>query len=608
MRRLDGARILLQPRSAHARSCTVGIAGRGGLCRAGPSLFAVRGWSSQGSSLAIATAFYSLAAGALISLDPPARRQPHRAWWVAWAFLFAALLTPLAFNKGAEGEWVSGGLPQAGSLAVLGGMLACIIMSVVLLAARSRAARWTAYPTVPLVVGIVSLAVNLGLYVTFGRVGLQPDTFFVVMKDQTDTCFAQNIAGRDERLAAVYTTLTGHALTTQADLRATLDAQGVAYTPYYLVNGLEVKGNPFLRHTLARRPDVARILDSPHFRPQPPSTGRLQLAEERKKTDEVSWGVAFIKVNQVWAHWNITGQSIIVGAMGNGVDWLHPDVHAQYLGSAGHHDYTWFDPWVGTSEPVDTNGIGTHLLGTMVDANGIGVAPDARWIACRSLARDLGNPALYLDCTQFLFAPFPQHGNPFTEGEPMRGAHIVNGGWYCPPWEGCDAITLSITLEHLRNAGQMFVAVAGNDGPACGTIGPPGLADAAFTVGAVDRHGIIADFSGRGPVTLDGSGRTKPDVVAPGVGILSNLPDGRYAEFGGTSMAVSHVVGLVALLWSANPALIGDIHRTEQIMTETVRYIPASNVCGAGNGKPNNVYGFGVVDALKAVRAALNKP
>jgi hypothetical protein len=272
----------------------------GAVCAAlAPSLFAVRGWSAQGSGLAIATAFYSLAAGALIVLDPLARPQPHRAWWVAWAFFFAALLPPLAFTKGAEGDWVPGGLPQAGSLAVLGGMLACIIMSVALFAARSWVARWTAHPTVPLIVCLVSLAVNLGLYVTFGRVGLQPDTFFVVMKDQADTRFAQNIAGRDERVAAVYTTLTDHALTTQADLRAYLDAQGVAYTLYYLVNGLEVRGNPFLRRTLARRPDVVRILDSPHFHPQPPSTGRLQLAEERKKMDEASWGVAFIKADQV---------------------------------------------------------------------------------------------------------------------------------------------------------------------------------------------------------------------------------------------------------------------------------------------------------------------
>ena len=73
-------------------------------------------------------------------------------------------------------------------------------------------------------------------------------------------------------------------------------------------------------------------------------------------------------------------------------------------------------------------------------------------------------------------------------------------------------------------------------------------------------------------------------------------------------MAASHVAGLVALLWSANPTLIGDIPRTEQIMIETAGYTPASDVCDAGTDKPNNVYGFGVVDALEAVRMALDKP
>jgi subtilisin family serine protease len=315
--------------------------------------------------------------------------------------------------------------------------------------------------------------------------------------------------------------------------------------------------------------------------------------------------VTYIKADQVWARWNITGEGITVGAIGSGVDWTHSDLHDQYLGLEGNHDYTWFDPWEGTTEPVDTNGIGTHTLGTVLGANGIGVAPGAHWIACRSLARDLGNLALYLDCLQFLFAPFPQKGDPFIDGDPTRGAHIVNAAWICPHWEGCDAITLSVAIEHLRNAGQMFVTGAGNDGPACGTIGPPGLAEAALTVGAIDANGTIANFSSRGPITLDSSGRAKPDVVAPGAAIISSLPDGRYAEFDGTSMATSHVAGVVALLWSANPALIGDIERTKQIMAETARHTLVSDLCGAGTDTRNNVYGFGVVDALEAVRVAL---
>jgi subtilisin family serine protease len=101
------------------------------------------------------------------------------------------------------------------------------------------------------------------------------------------------------------------------------------------------------------------------------------------------------------------------------------------------------------------------------------------------------------------------------------------------------------------------------------TVGVPGLAAAALTVGALNRQGGIADFSSRGPVTLDGSGRTEPDVMAPGVGVISSLPDERYAEFSGIAMAVSHLAGTAALLWSADPALKWNIDRTAQIIEAT---------------------------------------
>ena len=580
-----------------------------------PSLFAVRGWSSQGISISVMAAFLSLVAGALLVLEQPA--QPRRAWWGVWAFWWAALVLPLLFTKGAEGDWVPGGLPAATGQAGLFGILFGVGVGGLLFAARPWLPRLVARPRLAARSGLAAafgsaaLALVAVLYALYGRVGVQPDTFFVVMAHQADTSFARQIKNRDARVAAVYSTLTQQALTDQANLRAYLDARGVTYRGYYLINGLEVAGNPLLRLELARRPDVARILDSPHFRPQPPLRGPLRLAEERQKKDALSWGVAFVHADQVWARWNVTGKGIIVGAMGSGVDWLHPDISAQYLGAAGQHDYTWFDPWEGTTAPVDTNGIGTHVVGTMVGANGIGVAPGARWIACRSLARDFGNPALYLDCMQFLFAPFPLRGNPFIDGDPSRGAHIVLGGWICPAWEGCDAITFPIAIQHLRDAGQLFVAGAGNDGPACGTIVTPGSAAAALTVGAVDARGVIANFSSRGPVTLDGSLRAKPDVLAPGVGIISSLPDGRYAEFNGTSMAAAHVVGLVALLWSADPALIGDIDQTVKIIAETAQapVVPAAAAsCAAGAGQPHSAYGIGVVDALAAVRLALHAP
>jgi subtilisin family serine protease len=191
----------------------------------------------------------------------------------------------------------------------------------------------------------------------------------------------------------------------------------------------------------------------------------------------------------------------------------------------------------------------------------------------------------------------------------LRGAHITNNSWGCPPEEGCDAITLSIAVSHLMNAGQMFVASAGNEGPGCNTIWAPANAEDAFTVGAIDpRTGEIADFSSRGPILGDDSGRVKPDVAAPGVEILSAVPGGGYSSLfiSGTSMAGPHVAGLVALIWSANRQLIGDVDATMQIIEQTAHPVNAPDRCGVGDGNKNNIYGYGWVDAYQAVSAAQN--
>ncbi len=237
---------------------------------------------------------------------------------------------------------------------------------------------------------------------------------------------------------------------------------------------------------------------------------------------------------------------------------------------------------------------------------GIGVAPEAEWFGCVNLARNLGNPARYLDCMQFMLAPYPQSGDPFKDGDPTRAAHVINNSWGCPPIEGCDANALAPAVNALRAAGIFVVASAGNEGPRCGSVSDPiAIYDAAFSVGAVDRFGNIASFSSRGPVTVDGSGRIKPDILAPGVDVLSSLPGNAYGPNSGTSMAGPHVVGVVALMWSAQPKLIGDIHRTEQILIETARpYTGLQGKCSNG-GRPNNDAGYGSVDAYAAVKAAL---
>ncbi|MBK8047250.1 MAG: S8 family serine peptidase [Anaerolineales bacterium] len=228
------------------------------------------------------------------------------------------------------------------------------------------------------------------------------------------------------------------------------------------------------------------------------------------------------------------------------------------------------DPWSNSTSPVDFGGHGTHTLGTVLGAN-VGVAPGVQWIGCTNLQRNLGNPAFYLDCLQFMLAPYPQQGDPFRDGDPLRSANVLNNSWGCPEKnEGCDPQSLQPAVEALRAAGIFVVASAGNEGPLCSSLDSPiAIYDAAFTVGASDINRNLAPFSSAGPVTADGSGRIKPDILAPGVQVPSAYPTNAYTELDGTSMAGPHVAGVVALLWSANPDLIGDIDRTEALMIDT---------------------------------------
>jgi subtilisin family serine protease len=247
-------------------------------------------------------------------------------------------------------------------------------------------------------------------------------------------------------------------------------------------------------------------------------------------------------------------------------------------------------------------------MGYILGSGGIGVAPEAQWIGCVNLDRNLANPALYLDCMQFMLAPFPIGGDPFKDGDPTQAAHVMNNSWGCPALEGCDPNALVVAADNLRHAGIFVVVSAGNDGPECETVASPlALYDSVFSVGAVDQFGNIADFSIRGHVTVDGSGRVKPDIVAPGVDVFSSLPDGTYGTNSGTSMAGPHIVGVVALIWSAQPELIGDIDATEQLIITTAQpYTGTAFGCFSGD-RPSNAYGFGVVDVYEAVKQALKK-
>lgn len=453
-------------------------------------------------------------------------------------------------------------------------------------------------------VGVTWLMV-IAIFIMFGNPGNFGDRLFVIMKDQADISDVAKIKDRDERLNEAFDQLTKFSNTTQSDLRIFFDRTGVEYTPYYLENALEVRGGTLLRLYLMTRPEVERVIPSPRLRAVPddaPAPGDISEVD-----GSVQWNISMIGADKVWDEFNVRGEGIVVGQSDSGVDGNHPAIRKQYRGFNKGDDYNWFDPWDGTTSPNDEVGHGTHTMGTILGANGIGVAPKAQWIGCVNLDRNLANSALYLDCMQFMFAPFPHGGDPFKDGDPSQAAHVLNNSWGCPTLEGCDPNALLYAANNLRDAGIFVVVSTGNDGPNCETIESPlSLYDSVFSVGAIDQFGNMADFSSRGPVMVDGSGRIKPDIVAPGVNILSSTPEGTYAEFSGTSMAGPHIAGVVALIWSAQPNLIGDIDATEKLIEDTAQpyngAIPAP--CGSG-GKSSNVYGFGVVDVYKAVKQAL---
>ena len=447
------------------------------------------------------------------------------------------------------------------------------------------------------------------LYFTNGNRGFYGDRLFVILRDQADISSVRQIENIDERRTAAYQMLTQHANETQAGLRNTFDDFGVEYTPYYLVNALEVQGGTLVRLYLATRPEVDRVIASPRLRPVNQSDSLAIMQTGDFAPTGVQWNVSRIGADRVWQEFGVRGEGIVIGQSDSGADVTHPALRGTYRGNASGDDYNWFDPWNFRSSPYDVGGHGTHTLGTILGQNGIGIAPGATWFACANLYRNLGNPALYLDCMQFMLAPFPHGGDPLVDGDPTLAADVMNNSWGCPEIEGCDPNALLHAANYLRDAGIFVVVSTGNDGPDCSTVSAPlSLYDSVFSVGAIDRNGNIAFFSSRGPVTVDGSRRIKPDIVAPGVGILSSLPGGTYGSNSGTSMAGPHVAGAVALLWSAEPRLMGDIDRTEQLLIETADPYTGSTSIGCFTGDvPNAAYGYGALDVYEAVKEALGQ-
>ncbi|MEW6581665.1 MAG: S8 family serine peptidase [Actinomycetota bacterium] len=352
---------------------------------------------------------------------------------------------------------------------------------------------------------------------------------------------------------------------------------------FWLVNALAAEVTPAEARELAADPEVDTVdLDTPvrvSAVPTPfPDAGRGD------------WGVGAVGAPAVWSGYGLTGTGVRVGSIDTGVDPANPDLTGKVV--------AWRDFVGGESAPYDDNGHGTHTVGTMVGgaAGGapVGVAPGATVVVAKAMnANGNGNGSTLLAAAQWIADP---DGNPATADQPA----VVNNSWSA---SGANDPWFRPMVQKWLALGIVPVFAAGNSGPAAGSVGSPSSYPEVLAVGATAEDGSIAPFSSRGPVVWQdptgdgppaGTVLTKPDVVAPGVAVVSTVGSG-WLAYSGTSMASPHVAGVVALVKQANPGLAG------ADLADVVRRT-ATDVGPAG---VDPTFGRGLVNAPAAVAAAL---
>ncbi|MFV0136155.1 S8 family serine peptidase [Streptomyces sp. HMX87] len=263
----------------------------------------------------------------------------------------------------------------------------------------------------------------------------------------------------------------------------------------------------------------------------------------------------------------LTGKGVTVAVLDSGVDAGHPDLAGRIAESRS---------FVEGEEVADRNGHGTHVASTVGGSGAAsggrekGVAPAAA-LAVGKVLGDQGSGSE----SQIIA------GMEWAARE--VGADIVSMSLGSTgPSDGTDPMARAVdTLS--RETGALFVVAAGNTGVPS-SIGSPGAADAALTVGAVDAADEAAWFTSGGP--RHGDQALKPDLSAPGVGILaarSSLTEGSgdYAEMSGTSMAAPHVAGVAALLAERHPDWTG-AQLKDALMSTSKRLGASAYTLGAG--------------------------
>jgi serine protease AprX len=285
-----------------------------------------------------------------------------------------------------------------------------------------------------------------------------------------------------------------------------------------------------------------------------------------------------------------SARDLVAAVLDTGIDGLHADLDGGKILAAAN---CLASCAAVSGTPTDSNGHGTHIAATIAgsgegraDRLYRGVAPAAALVSVQVLGADgSGNLSSLIAALDWVRAHRAEYG-----------IEVVNASFGTDACaNGTDAASQAVNSAVAD--GLVVVVSAGNEGPERCRIGIPAAAASAITVGAMSdpsRGGFaLAPFSTRGP-TLDG--RIKPDVLAPGVGIVSAASGSSngYVAYSGSSMAAPFVAGVALLMLEAGPA---------QTPGQVKARLTATAVDWAAAGSDTET-GLGRLDAYAAVAAA----
>ncbi|MBI2621547.1 MAG: S8 family serine peptidase [Candidatus Levybacteria bacterium] len=271
-----------------------------------------------------------------------------------------------------------------------------------------------------------------------------------------------------------------------------------------------------------------------------------------------TWGVKKIGSGTVHDGGN-KGTGVKVGVIDSGIDYTHPDLDANYAGG--------YDFYNDDADPMDDNGHGTHVSGTIAaednDVGVVGVAPEAKVYAYKVLGSN--GSGSYSDVIAAL------------EKAVNDGVGITNNSYGS---SGDPGITVKAAFDNSAALGILHIAAAGNSGNPPGNgdnVIYPARWDSLVAVAATNSDDKRASWSSTGPAV---------EISGPGVSIKSTLPGGGYGNYSGTSMASPHVAGTAALVIKAG--------------FDDVRGRMNSTAVDLGSSGRDKHYGYGRVDAAAA--------